>query len=186
MLKIQTIINYNKQDINQREKEFDVEKDPKMIELNNMSQKFKRQYIFWIIIMIVFLLVGALLSILNNPYISIVQIIMMGMAIVALCIIPSRTSKQLKALTQQELFRKISTADMLFHSFVGDRDIKECFLTQISEPYCTVKVSVVDIDYNISEQEFLFQHAWTNVKELTLDIKNKTVLHPQEKENHNG
>ena len=59
-------------------------------------------------------------------------------------------------------------------------------MTQISEPYCTVKVSVIDIDYNISEQEFLFQHAWTNVKELTLDIKNKTVLHPQEKENHNG
>lgn len=46
MLKIQTIINYNKQDIKQREREFDVEKDPKMVELNDTSKKFKRKYVF--------------------------------------------------------------------------------------------------------------------------------------------
>ena len=62
MLKIQTIINYNKQDIKQREREFDVEKDPKMVELNDMSKKFKHKYIFWMIIMFSSLFVGALLT----------------------------------------------------------------------------------------------------------------------------
>ena len=184
MLKIQTIINYNKQDIKQREREFDVEKDPKMVELNDMSKKFKHKYIFWMIIMFSSLFVGALLSILKNPYISIVQIIMMIIAIISLCIIPSTTSKQLKTLTQQELLRKISTADILFHSFVGDSGIENCILTQISEPYCTIKVSVVDVDYNIREQEILFLYQEIDIEEPVLDISKQTLFVPKKEKYH--
>ena len=109
---------------------------------------------------------------------------MMAIAIISLCIIPSTTSKQLKTLTQQELFRKISTADILFHSFVGDSSIESCILTQISEPYCTVKVSVIDIDYNIREQEILFLYQEIDIEEPVLDISKQTLFVPKKEKYH--
>ena len=185
MIKIDKIIGYDIEKIERKISDYNIELDREIVELQLKRKQYNKKYNFLLAIMVVLFLIAIALCFVNTPYIVIAQVVLIVGALFAVFKIPSVASKQLKLITQESVLRRIKMADVIFHQYVNGNDIEYCTVTSHDEKYCSVKIAISNIDYNISEQEILFLYQETDVDEPVLDISKQTVFIEKQKENHN-
>lgn len=177
MKKIKNIINYEPSEI----EDVDFSKYSDIIKLKKIEFKNYRRGLFAFILITVcatIMMSCLICAIISNNMLA-WSLCVCGFAGILLSsfLMAIFSNKSWKAMMERMELEKLRSADVLYHNFVCDKNIIVCYVSEIKDAICNVKI-LTEKDNEIKEHILLFSYKESdNVADLTLDIKEKAVLY---------